>query len=54
MLYKQFMAGHFDQFEYKGKTFSAKPFKRKEPKVYVPRPRSEPSAGPSEGKAKTD
>lgn len=34
MLYKQFMAGHFDQFEYNGKTFKAEPFKRKQPKIY--------------------
>ena len=28
------MAGHFDQFEYNGKTIKATPFRRKQPKIY--------------------
>ena len=35
VLYKRFMAGHFDEFEYNGNTIKAKPFRRKQPKVYV-------------------
>ena len=30
------MSGQFDQFEYQGKTIKAKPFKRKEPRIYNP------------------
>ena len=33
VLFKNFMAGHYDQFIYKGVTVKAKPFKRKTPKI---------------------
>ena len=46
MLYKQFMAGHFDEFELNGKTIRAEPFKRKQPLKY-----SESKYAPSKQKA---
>ena len=40
LAYKDFMAGNYDQFVYKGKVIKAKPFWRNKPKI-MPQPELE-------------